>query len=148
MCVSPLLSQKNPNIAQCLPKTLTPLTHENCPVFSSSRQPQFQLPLSLVTSIYTFALSLALLLQVCLSPNLASLFFLVFVLDLQSSIFYSFFCFSGFSLSCQFSQSLLLFQFHFSLRLPFVLFFLPILSAMSFLPSFRPILTVISAVRN
>src|SRR6218665_3019924 len=58
-------------------KTLSPLTYENCPVFPSSRQPQFQLPLSLVTSIHTYAHSLVLLLQASLSPNLASLFVLV-----------------------------------------------------------------------
>src|SRR6218665_1023398 len=129
--VSPLPSQKNPKIAQCLPKkvakSLSPLTHENCLVFPSSRQPQFQIPLSFVTSIHTFALSLVLPLQVSLSLNLASLFFPV--LRSLSSIVYLL----SFLLLLWLLSELPILPKPSSLLFPFSLFFSPPLSVLFFL---------------
>src|SRR6218665_1387703 len=151
--VSPLPSQKNPKIAQCLPKkvakTLSPLTHENCPVFPSSRQPQFQIPLSLVISIHTFASSLVLLLQVSLSPDLALLFLLV-PRSLSSIVYLLSFrlllwLLSELPIPSEPSSLPIASS---SLLLPFFLFVPPLLSAFSCLPSSLPILIAISAVHN
>src|SRR6218665_934574 len=86
----PLFSQKIPKVVQCrlkkVAKTLSQRTPENCHVFPSSRQPQFLRLRSPVTSVHILSSSLVPRQPVSLSPNLASLFFVV-LLSLSSIVF-------------------------------------------------------------